>query len=172
MGGKELKRTTHKICSGCRMAVPTTEFGKNRSKKDGLASHCRRCRKGQTKKYREKNRGEINKRNLGYAERNRDSRRQQGKKYYRSERGQEMSRRNQLRVKYGLTLEQHKQMYADQDGRCKICGELISYGKMQTDHDHDTGKVRGLLCRYCNLRLAVVEDAEFCEEAIKYLKEN
>lgn len=37
-----------------------------------------------------------------------------------------------------------------QEGRCLICGELIVEGKANLDHDHDSGRVRGVLCKVCN----------------------
>lgn len=40
-------------------------------------------------------------------------------------------------------------IYRFQDGRCAVCGS--SSGPLVIDHDHDTGKVRGLLCRSCNV---------------------
>ena len=38
---------------------------------------------------------------------------------------------------------------------CEVCGGMLMRAK---DHDHDTGKVRGLLCRNCNVALGLVED--------------
>lgn len=57
-----------------------------------------------------------------------------------------------LRLKYGLTLEQHAAMLAQQKGLCAVCRDplLPGHGGTNVDHDHDTGQVRGLLCRGCN----------------------
>jgi len=55
-----------------------------------------------------------------------------------------------LKNKYGLSLKQYKQMYEDQSYQCAICGEKK---KLHVDHCHKTGKVRGLLCHRCNLRI-------------------
>lgn len=60
--------------------------------------------------------------------------------------------------RYGLSLESYDQMFEDQDGKCKICGTTVykptdQKGMLETaciDHCHETGKVRGLLCRKCN----------------------
>lgn len=58
-------------------------------------------------------------------------------------------------------------MLADQDGRCAGCqGELIlrlhetnnSGQDLVVDHCHETGKVRGLLCRTCNMGLGQLKD--------------
>lgn len=64
---------------------------------------------------------------------------------------------SKLRRRYGLTLEQHDAMLAAQNGVCAICcrpEEHKKYTRLSVDHDHDTGKVRGLLCRRCNSMLA------------------
>jgi hypothetical protein len=55
--------------------------------------------------------------------------------------------------KYGITREDYERMLADQGGRCLLChtDKCEDGGKLCVDHDHATGKVRGLLCRACNL---------------------
>ncbi len=67
-----------------------------------------------------------------------------------------ISERHQMR-KYGLTKAQREAMYASQDGRCAICGEHKSFSKISTDHNHVTGKVRGLLCTFCNTLVGYLE---------------
>lgn len=69
--------------------------------------------------------------------------------------------------KYGLTPEQFAQMHADQAGRCAICGDTCRC----VDHDHKTGKVRGLLCGSCNRALGFLKDsADICAAAAAYLQ--
>lgn len=61
-------------------------------------------------------------------------------------------------------------MLADQQGNCLICGETMV--KPYVDHDHSTGKVRGLLCRACNLGLGLFRDNQkYLLSAIYYLGE-
>lgn len=55
-----------------------------------------------------------------------------------------------------------------QDGRCAICGDLPK--RLCIDHDHKTGRVRGLLCIQCNARLAYVEDPDWMAAATRYLR--
>lgn len=60
---------------------------------------------------------------------------------------------------YGLTLMDFTQMCLAQDGVCAICHEEpISEGPLHIDHDHITGKVRGLLCENCNRGLGMFRD--------------
>lgn len=59
-------------------------------------------------------------------------------------------------------------MVANQKGLCKLC-ELPK--KLVVDHCHETGKVRGLLCRNCNLLIGhAKEDIVILQNAINYLK--
>lgn len=62
-----------------------------------------------------------------------------------------------LRRKYGLTADQYDAMWSEQDGRCYLCG--VESGTLHVDHDHKTGVVRRLLCRYCNSSIGWVEGA-------------
>ncbi|KKN26953.1 hypothetical protein LCGC14_0869490 [marine sediment metagenome] len=51
-------------------------------------------------------------------------------------------------------------MFSTQNGECAICGTHSSEldQALSVDHDHSTGKVRGLLCNSCNLMLGLVKD--------------
>ena len=51
---------------------------------------------------------------------------------------------------YGLTPELHAHFVARAGGRCEVCKAEV---KLVIDHDHNTGRVRGLVCNTCNLRL-------------------
>ena len=80
-----------------------------------------------------------------------------------------------LRLKYGLTVEQRDQMIADQGGRCLCCGTLfglLKANRPHVDHDHATGRVRGVLCVGCNTMLGKAADsAKLLRKAAKYLEE-
>jgi hypothetical protein len=69
-------------------------------------------------------------------------------------------RRESLRRRYGLTLEQYDTMLEEQEGLCP-CGrdaERSTHGVLAVDHDHDTGIVRGLTCTRCNRVIGMVGD--------------
>ena len=62
-----------------------------------------------------------------------------------------------LRLKYGITLGQYDEMLEEQGGVCLICKTHPEYRRLDVDHDHDTGEVRGLVCSACNFRIGHVE---------------
>jgi hypothetical protein len=78
--------------------------------------------------------------------------------------------RYDLRRKFGMTAAEYEQMFNAQNGVCAICGEPPRKIRLHVDHDHKTGKVRGLLCFFCNSRLAHIEDIEWRSLAEKYLE--
>ena len=63
-----------------------------------------------------------------------------------------------LRKNYGITIMQYEAMFIDQRHRCCGCGSLGDWYKLGVDHDHATGRVRGLLCSHCNTALGLVRD--------------
>ena len=75
--------------------------------------------------------------------------------------------------KYGLTVDDYNKMYKEQNGKCAICKtDCLSerFGKFDVDHDHETGKIRGLLCNKCNTGLGLFKDnVEHLKSAIEYL---
>jgi len=79
------------------------------------------------------------------------------KEYRSSEKGKLAYKKKHLKEKYNITLDGHKKLYIAQNGYCLICKELIPYSEMVTDHNHETGKVRGLLCGRCNRLLGYIE---------------
>lgn len=81
----------------------------------------------------------------------------------------ERLRRGKYVARYGITYEQVQEMIRAQDGKCRICHEVLL--RPHVDHCHDTGKVRGILCVKCNSVLGYARDrVEVLEEAIKYLR--
>lgn len=64
-------------------------------------------------------------------------------------------RKSHLKRKYGLTLEDFDALLASQGGGCAICGKL---DVDHVDHDHRTGRVRGILCFRCNVAIGQMDD--------------
>jgi len=77
--------------------------------------------------------------------------------------------------KYGITKSEYMKILASQDGRCAVCRvELVTTGNRRdvaaVDHDHETGKVRGILCLLCNAALGLVrDDPETIKGLLRYL---
>lgn len=71
---------------------------------------------------------------------------------------------------YGLQRGDYADLLATQGGVCAICGKRPRARKLAVDHDHYTGRVRGLLCFMCNSALGTFEfDAATAERARDYL---
>lgn len=68
----------------------------------------------------------------------------------------EVWRKSRLKHRYKLTAKQWDVMFESQQGRCALCLQT-SDRTLHVDHDHDTGKVRALLCWHCNRLLGKVE---------------
>lgn len=70
---------------------------------------------------------------------------------------------------YGLTVEAWLALHQEQSGLCGICKKPPAKGHLHVDHDHDTGRVRGLLCRPCNVKLHALEKRDWRAAADAYL---
>jgi hypothetical protein len=141
-----------KTCNACHTAKPLAEFSRNARWADGLARACKACLAARARaaywrdpeKYRRRSRSRARKPVLP-----------------------EDQRRYQLRWAYGITPEDYDRMFRAQEGRCKICRGPAT----AVDHDHETGQVRGLLCRPCNSGLGHFRDSlEFLRRAVAYLE--
>lgn len=76
-------------------------------------------------------------------------------------------REQNLWHRYGITEAEFDTLLAQQGGGCAICGRQTT---LCVDHDHDTGEVRGILCRECNRALGLFgDDSDTLERAAKYL---
>lgn len=77
----------------------------------------------------------------------------------------------QLKNRYGISLEVYNQMLEDQGGVCVLCrDECVTGNNLSVDHHHETGMVRGLLCRRCNTAIARADEyPDWLERAKEYL---
>lgn len=87
-----------------------------------------------------------------------------------------VDRRIKLKKNFGLTVQDYNEMSQSQKGVCSICQkkQTAKYTKyLFVDHDHKTGKVRGLLCDRCNKGIGFFfDDVKLLERAIIYLSSN
>lgn len=75
-----------------------------------------------------------------------------------------------LKFKYGISQADYDSMLAVVPG-CAICGITPEkLGRLlSVDHDHKTGRVRGLLCHLCNTGIGKLRDGELFAAATEYL---
>ena len=85
----------------------------------------------------------------------------------------EQQRRHRLKCLYGITPERYDEMVQQQGGVCAICRKPPSRRRLHIDHDHYTGRVRGLLCNTCNVWLGRIDDdPSRVRNALEYLRED
>lgn len=90
-----------------------------------------------------------------------------------------MQSKSNIKYKYGITWEEYQNLLLAQNYLCKICKSTETStipgtnkpARLCVDHDHLTGKIRGLLCRNCNTAIGKFkENICLLEQAIKYLR--
>lgn len=149
-----------KQCRACGELKPITEYHKHSGTKDKLRNECKNCRRERDRVWRKTPKGKESKRKSDIKQRAKGNIAKAGRKY--------------LLKQYGLTLFDYEQMYKNQKGKCALCGKFEKSKhtfNLSVDHCHKTGKVRGLLCRTCNIMLGVADDnTNFLKKAIQYLK--
>lgn len=102
---------------------------------------------------------------LEYAEKRREWKKEWNKKH------PDKKRKTHL-AEYGMTPDDYNKMFEAQEGRCAICGvsQVELKRRLAIDHDHISGKIRGLLCERCNLMLGKAnDDINILTSAIQYL---
>lgn len=129
---------------------PLLDFHRLRSSPDGRQPRCKVCHSGQMAKYRASWTPEKRRRSI---------------------------RRDNLRSKFGMSLDDYDRMLEKQGGVCAIClqGETaVRSGvvlPLAVDHCHATGAIRGLLCVGCNTGIgSLKDDADLLRSAITYLE--
>ncbi|HAM41948.1 MAG TPA: hypothetical protein DCP69_11645 [Candidatus Omnitrophica bacterium] len=82
----------------------------------------------------------------------------------------ELTKRRHLAKLYGISMEEYDRWLEAQNGRCAICEAEPSRRMLAVDHDHETGKIRGLLCTRCNVAIGGLNDnPALLRKAIVYL---
>jgi len=129
-------------------------------------------------RYRATHRLEINRRERLYYRLHKTERAAQKQKYYRTHKEMYRARQieyrgRQLESKYGITLADYNALMQHQGLTCAICRtqKWASRGNTpHVDHDHATGRVRGILCSNCNAALGMInDDPAIAREMAHYL---
>lgn len=151
-------------CKACgRGDLTRADYYVDNSKKYGLSNLCRRCESERTKKPKHDHymRSERHQQSLRrqakrrYYLKNREEIMIKSRAYKRREPGR--IRGYLLKRKYHLTGEERAEMIEEQQGLCEICGDFFG-DNLCVDHDHTTGRVRAMLCKYCNCGLGFFKD--------------
>lgn len=66
-----------------------------------------------------------------------------------------------LQKRFGLTLAEYRAKVVAQRGACAVCKRVPKGKGLHVDHDHRTGKIRGLLCFNCNVVIGLSKDDHY-----------
>jgi hypothetical protein len=133
-----------KVCTRCKEFKPLTEYALRRKKEPWLKSACKAC-------HRERARGYWAKKPLD----------------------PEVQREKNLRNNFGIGVKDYESMLVGQSHSCAICRRHESEfsKRLAVDHCHKTGKIRGLLCMFCNTALGKYDDnIALMKAAIEYME--
>lgn len=140
-----------RTCPRCEIEQPETEY-------DQYRKVCKSCRRAEQRARYERRLAE----DPTFRERLTRKYRERARFY----------RQRDTWARIGVTFNQREQMAADQNGECAICHRVPGPDErmLGVDHDHETGRVRGLLCNPCNLILGHArDDVTVLQAAIDYL---
>lgn len=106
--------------------------------------------------------------NKKYFQENKEKYYEQGKIWRAN--NKEKLRNKSLRERFGITIQDFRILLDKQYGLCAVC--RLEPGT-HLDHNHDTGKIRGILCNTCNRGIGLLKDNIFVlKNAIEYLNKN
>lgn len=148
-----------RTCKVCNQLLPTDNFQKQ-------GYRCRQCRSEKQKAY--------------WASLPKDIKvaRQKNGKYAKTwrinnpEKSKMIARKTHIMRKFGITIEEYETMLLSQDSVCAICKNKCATGNyLAVDHNHNTQKIRALLCKNCNTAIGLFkEDINIMTNAIEYIK--
>ena len=131
-----------KTCRSCGVEKPFDDFHRNSRHADGRTSYCKPCAIVRAAEWQKAN-----------PEKRRVTARQSHERRLASGKVRE----DKYKARYGITVAQYDALFMEQGGACAICKTTPS-GRLHVDHDHETGRVRGLLCTRCNQGLGYFLD--------------
>lgn len=158
----ELVKNGFRRCSSCGHVGPERDdFVPDVRCRGGIRNQCHTCHSRVGREVRERHAPEYKERFRVWYANNRDKfraiKRESNKKHAVQI---ALKKRTRRLAKMGLTPEQYDAMEKAQGGLCRICGGPPTgrWKRLHIDHDHKTGRVRGLLCVGCNRALGYLND--------------
>lgn len=150
-----------KPCALCLIEKPLDDFHIATRSKDGRQGRCKECAKAVARDWYRANTKRAEGKVIAWRENNRDKVRH-------------AQRKHKVKKVYGLEWQDYLDLIAVRGDVCWICGTTEPGRKgslaMCVDHDHATGRVRGLLCQSCNVGIARFrDDPDLLARAIRYL---
>jgi len=129
---RELAMKGMKKCIRCGEIKPHDEFHNHTGTKDGKTHWCKECRARYQREHYEANKNKV----------------------------KAWARAGNLRRGFDITVPEYDEMLEGQDGVCAICGKTPEENgrRLAVDHDHETDRVRGLLCTSCNFAIGYLND--------------
>ncbi len=166
-----------KVCSKCNKVKPETAYWKHSTTNDGLCGICKSCRKKNHQAWYQKNKAKVIIVARKWRCRNRERTNENNRKWReKNKERHKLNQRKALCKRFGIEVKDYDELFSKQKGLCAICGKketMIYQGaprNLSIDHDHATGRVRGLLCQKCNIMLGGANDnINTLTKAIEYL---
>lgn len=148
-----------KMCARCRTVKPASEYAKNKCSATGLQSYCKKCTNGICRQ-----RIELGVEPPPFKECSVCGKNLPASKYHRNRAVsttlapacKDCNRRQTRSVKYRLNDDWLRRI--DETTQCEICDAPVEGQSKHLDHDHITGKPRGVLCAKCNPMLGLARD--------------
>ena len=162
-------------CTKCGETKPLGEFYFRSSRQQHHAS-CKACQRTASSEWKKQNPEKSREMLYSWRDKNMDKMTAATERWRERnpEKQQANARRYGLR-RFGITPEQYDAMLASQQYSCAICRkhQTLFKRRLAVDHNHETGKVRSLLCDNCNKGIGCLqEDPAIFTAALDYLKQN
>lgn len=185
----KIDENQQKICNNCNLSKKITEFYSDITKSFGKSGTCKECETARSKK-RSMNVKKVTvvdkvcsdcgikklSKEFSTSKTNADGLRGKCRKCVNSCRriymknNPDIKFNMRLKNEYGMTREQYNEELKLSCGMCEICKRKI---KLVIDHNHTTGKYRGLICGQCNSAIGFMQDnPDVADRAVSYLRKD
>ncbi len=159
-----------KECTKCKITKPQDQFYRTNS-------WCKNCFSEYSREWYQRNKDVILPKAAEYRKNNSEVIKEKsieyGRKYNAKPETKKKLKIRNLYKRYGITLDEYLALCEAQHHCCKICNvskEELGTSGLVVDHDHPSGKIRGVLCNNCNTLLGYAKDnIQILLQSIDYL---